>query len=320
MAAQFSETKWIWHDGEFIRWEDAKLHVMSHVVHYGSSVFEGIRCYSTPDGPAAFRLRDHLRRFRDSARIYRMDAGLDEVTLEAACAELVVRNGLEACYLRPILLRGYGAAGLHPGSSPVASYIICWPWGTYLGEGALERGVDACVSSWHRPAPDTHPVMAKAGGNYLSSQLIKMEAVANGYEEGIALGTGGLVSEASGQNLFLVRRGELLTPALDGTLLEGITRDCVLKLAQAMEIPVREQAVPREMLYCADELFLTGTASEITPIRSVDKIPIGSGAAGPVTRSLQDRLLGIAHGRLPDEFGWLTRLSTVRATARPLVA
>lgn len=320
MAAQISETKWVWRNGEVIRWEDATLHVMSHVVHYGSSVFEGIRCYRTPEGPAVFRLRDHLRRFRDSARIYRMDPGFDEDALAAACEELVLRNGLEECYLRPILFRGYGAAGLHPGASPLESYIVCWPWGTYLGEGALERGVDACVSSWQRPAPNTHPVMAKAGGNYLSSQLIKMEAVENGYQEGIALGPGGLVSEASGQNLFLVRDGRLITPAVDGTLLEGITRDCILELAREMAIPVREQVVPREMLYTADELFFTGTAAEVTPIRSVDRIQVGGGSAGPITRSLQERLLGIARGTLPDHHGWLTRLAEPRVEAKAAVA
>lgn len=320
MAAQFSETKWIWRNGKIIRWEDANLHVMSHVVHYGSSVFEGIRCYDTPDGPAVFRLRDHLRRYRDSARIYRMEAEHDDGALEAGCRELVARNGLRACYLRPISFRGYGAVGLHPGASPVESYIVCWPWGEYLGEGALEQGVDVCISSWQRPAPNTHPAMAKAGGNYLSSQLIKMEAVANGYQEGIALGPGGLVSEASGQNLFLVRDGQLITPAVDGTLLEGITRDCILKLAAAMGIPVREQAVPREMLYGADELFFTGTAAEVTPIRSVDRIQIAGGRAGPITRSLQERLLGIAHGRLPDEFGWLSHLEEPTIEARAAVA
>jgi branched-chain amino acid aminotransferase len=320
MAAQFSETQWIWRNGEIIRWQDAQLHVMSHVVHYGSSVFEGIRCYSTPGGPAAFRLGDHLRRFRDSARVYRMDSGFDEATLEAACADLVARNGLDACYLRPILFRGYGAAGLHPGASPVESYIVCWPWGAYLGDGALEQGVDVCVSSWQRPAPNTHPAMAKAGGNYLSSQLIKMEAVANGFQEGIALSPSGLVSEASGQNLFLVRGGELLTPAMDGSLLEGITRDCIITLARELRIAVREQAVPREMLYGADELFFTGTAAEVTPIRSVDRIPIGNGRVGPITRALQDRLLGIAHGRLPDAHGWLSHLRSPRAGAKVAVA
>lgn len=313
----FPTTEWIWRDGEFVPWESATLHVMSHVVHYGSSVFEGIRCYQTPEGPAIFRLGDHLRRLRDSARIYRMDPGYDEMALAAACGELVRRNALEACYIRPVILRGVGAAGLNPAASPVETYLICWPWGAYLGDGALERGVDVGISSWQRPGPNTHPVLAKAGGNYLSSQLIKMEALANGYEEGIALGPGGLVSEGSGQNLFLVRDGALITPAMDGTLLLGVTRDCILTLAREMGIPVREQAVPREMLYTADELFFTGTAAEVTPVRSVDRIEIGDGRAGPVTRRLQERLLGVAHGTLPDPYGWRT---PVAAPAEAAVA
>lgn len=313
MAAQFPQTEWIWRNGEFIRWEDATLHVMSHVVHYGSSVFEGIRCYNTPVGPAIFRLQEHLRRLEDSARVYRMVPGYDQDELTAACRELIVRNGLEECYIRPILLRGYGAAGLNPAASPIDAYIICWPWGTYLGDGALESGVDVCVSSWNRPGPNTHPVMAKAGGNYLSSQLIKMEALANGFQEGIALGPTGLVSEGSGQNIFLVRGGKLITPSTDGTLLEGITRDCMLTLAQEMGIAVSEQQVPREMLYMADEIFFTGTAAELTPVRSVDHITIGSGKAGPVTRALQERLLDIAQGRTPDLFGWLTPVEPATA-------
>ena len=306
MSTQFVGTEWIWRDGEFIPWAEANIHVMSHVVHYGSSVFEGIRCYNTPGGPAIFRLKEHMQRLLDSARVYRMTTALDINSLSQACNELILRNELDACYLRPIFLRGYGAVGLNPAASPVQAYIVCWPWGTYLGEGALEKGVDVCVSSWQRPGPNTHPVMAKAGGNYLSSQLIKMEAVANGFEEGIALGPGGLVSEGSGQNLFLVRSGKLITPITDGTLLEGITRDCILTIARDLGIDVVEQPVPREMLYMADEVFFTGTAAEVTPVRSIDRITIGAGVAGPVTRSLQEQILGIAHGRLPDRFGWLT--------------
>ncbi len=313
MSAQFEKTEWIWRDGEWVRWEDATIHVMSHVVHYGSSVFEGIRCYATPDGPAIFRLHDHLRRFADSARIYRMEMAHGMAVLEAACRELISRNGLAACYIRPIALRGVGAAGLNPAASPVESYLICWPWGTYLGDGALERGVDVCVSSWQRPAPNTFPAMAKAGGNYLSSQLIKMEAVANGFSEAIALGPGGLVSEGSGQNVFLVRDGVLTTPALDGTLLPGITRDCIITLARDLGMDVRETTVPREMLYCADEIFFTGTAAEVTPVRSVDRVPVGDGTAGPVTLRLQRELLGIAHGELPDVHGWRTPVGVARA-------
>jgi branched-chain amino acid aminotransferase len=315
MSQPFTGTDWIWHDGEFIPWGSATLHVMSHVVHYGSSVFEGIRCYATPAGPAIFRLADHLRRLRDSARIYRMEPGHDETALAAACHELVRRNGMEACYIRPLLLRGYGAPGIDPRASPVEAYLVCWPWGTYLGDGALERGVDARVSSWQRPAPNTHPALAKAGGNYLSSQLIKMEALADGFDEGIALGPGGTVSEGSGQNLFLVRDGVLLTPPADGTLLPGITRDCILTLAGDLGIPAREQPIPREMLYVASEVFLTGTAAEVTPVRSVDRIVVGSGTAGPVTRRLQERLLGVARGRFPDRHGWLSPVHRSRDSA-----
>jgi branched-chain amino acid aminotransferase len=306
MAAKFTTTEWIWHNGDFIPWESATLHVMSHVVHYGSSVFEGIRCYSTPDGPAIFRLPEHLRRLRDSGKVYRMEYGYTDGEITEALQELILKNNLDECYIRPVVFRGYGTVGVNPTGSPVETYLVCWPWGTYLGEGALERGVDVCVSSWHRPAPNTLPAMAKAGGNYLSSQLIKMEAIANGYDEGIALAPSGMISEGSGQNLFLVRDGTLITPPLEGTLLQGITRDSVLTLAREMDIPVREQAVPREALYMADELFFTGTAAEVTPIRSVDRIVVGAGKAGEITLALQARLLDVAQGRVPDTFGWLT--------------
>jgi branched-chain amino acid aminotransferase len=227
-------------------------------------------------------------------------------SLEAACVETVRKNGLKDCYIRPMVLRGYGAAGLYAEASPIETYVAAWPWGTYLGEGALEKGVDVCTSSWMRAHPNTFPVAAKAAGHYVNAQLIKMEAVANGYTEGIALGTSGLVSEGSGQNLFLVRDGVLITPFLDGTSLAGITRDAVLALAREMEIPVREQHVPRESLYTADELFFTGTATEVTPIRSVDRIEVGSGRAGPVTLALQKRFMEIATGQADDVFGWLT--------------
>ena len=238
-------TEWIWRDGEIIPWDDAQLHVMSHVVHYGSSVFEGIRFYSTPAGSAAFRLSDHMRRFVNSARIYRMDLGLSKDELADACREVVNRNGLKEGYIRPVALRGVGALGLHPGKSPVETYIVCWPWGQYLGTEALEQGVDVCVSSWSRPAPNTLPTLAKAGGNYVISQLMRMEAEANGYAEAIGLGPDGLVSEGSGQNLFLVERDVLYTPPPNGTLLHGITRDSVLKLAANLGIQTCEQPIPR---------------------------------------------------------------------------
>ena len=298
-------TEWIWRDGEIIPWDDAQIHVMSHVVHYGSSVFEGVRFYNTPAGSAAFRLSDHMRRFLNSARIYRMDLGRSTDELADACREVVVRNGLQEGYIRPVALRGVGALGLHPGKSPVETYIVCWPWGQYLGTEALEQGVDVCVSSWSRPAPNTLPTLAKAGGNYVISQLMRLEAEVNGYAEAIGLGPDGLVSEGSGQNLFLVNEGILYTPPLNGTLLHGITRDCVLKLAANLGIETREQSLPREMLYIADELFFTGTASEITPIRSVDRIEVGSGGVGAITQQLQKEYMGIATGERPDRFGWL---------------
>jgi branched-chain amino acid aminotransferase len=312
--SQLTPTDWIWHDGQFIRWSDAKVHVLCHSLQFGSSAFEGIRCYSTPLGPAIFRLEDHLRRLVNSCRIYRMELPYSVDDLVAACCELVERNKLDACYLRPMVLRGYGAAGMVPFESPVEVYLPCWPWGAYLGEGALENGVDACVSSWHRMAPNTIPAMAKIAGNYLSGQLIKMEALANGFGEAIALGPDGMISEGSGQNVFLVSRGTLYTAPVNGTLLSGITRDSVLAIAADMGIDVREQQLPREMLYAADEIFLTGTASEVTPVRSVDRITVGSGRRGPVTQQLQQRFLDIVNGRTEDVHGWLTSVRAERAS------
>jgi len=306
MAARIQESEWIWKDGEFIAWSDARVHILSLAVQFGSSVFEGIRCYRTPEGPAVFRLREHIRRLFDSCRIYRMQPSSDAATILSACCEAVTRNGLESCYIRPMVLRGYGAAGMNPAGSPIETYICCFPWGTYLGDDALEAGVDVCVSSWHRPAPDTFPALAKGAGHYNNAQLIKMEAVANGYAEAIALGPGGLVSEGSGQNLFLVRDGRLITPPIDGTSLAGITRDAIIAIAADLGIELVEKPVPREMLYTADELFFAGTASEVTPIRSVDRIPVGAGRMGPVTRRLQQRFLGIARGEVADAHGWLT--------------
>jgi len=310
------EDGWIWRNGDFIPWKDAQIHVMSHVVHYGSSVFEGIRCYRTPEGPAVLRLQDHIRRFFDSARIYRMQLGYDAAQLEEVSLELIRRNRMEECYLRPLAIRGYGAAGLNPSSSPVDTYLICWPWGTYLGADALNDGVDVCVSSWQRPSPNTFPTLAKAGGNYINAQLMKMEAVANGYAEAVALNREGKVSEGSGQNIFLVRDGVLTTPALDGAMLPGITRDCILTLARELEIPVVIEDVPREALYIADELFFTGTAAEVSPIRSVDRIPVGNGRPGPVARRLQEALLGLAKGERPDSHGWLTLVNSAGDSTR----
>jgi branched-chain amino acid aminotransferase len=315
-VAKLTETEWIWHDGAFIRWQDATIHVLAHSLQFGSSVFEGIRCYATPRGPAIFRLEDHLQRMADSCKIYRMDLPYSIDELVSACCELVERNNVDSCYLRPMVVRGYGAAGMVPFDSPVEVYLPCWPWGTYLGHGALENGVDACVTSWHRVAPNTIPAMAKVAGNYLGSQLVKMEALRNGFAEGIALTTDGLISEGSGQNLFLVYRGILYTPTINGTLLHGVTRYSILTLARDMGFEVREQEMPREMLYTADEVFLCGTASEVTPVRSVDRIEIGNGRRGPITTQIQQRFLDIARGAVDDPYGWLTYVRAERESGR----
>ena len=306
--SRIEETEWIWKDGNFIRWSDAQVHVLSHSMQFGSSAFEGIRCYNTPKGPAVFRLREHLTRLVNSVKIYRIELDYSVDHLMAAACEVVVRNKVESCYIRPMVVRGYGAAGMVPFESPIEVYIPCWPWGAYLGDDALEKGVDACVSSWHRMAANTVPALAKIAGNYLSGQLIKMEALANGYAEGIALSTHGTVSEGSGQNVFLVAGGTLITTPLDGSLLGGITRASIIALAEREGIPLREQAIPREMLYMADEVFFTGTAAELTPVRSVDRITVGTGKVGPVTKRLQTAFLDIAHGRAEDTFGWLTHV------------
>ncbi len=316
MAYQLTETEWIWRDGEMIRWKDATVHVLAHSMQFGSSAFEGIRCYSTSRGPAVFRLEDHLQRLINSCKIYRMEVpfGVDE--LVAATCEVVERNGLDACYVRPMVIRGYGAAGMVPFASPVEVFIPCWPWGTYLGEGALEKGVDACVSSWSRMAPNTTPSIAKIAGNYLGGQLIKMEALANGYDEAIALGPDGLISEGSGQNVFLISKGVVYTTPANGTLLPGITRDSVMTLARDAGLEVREVMMQREMLYTADEIFLTGTASEVTPVRSVDKIQVGAGKAGEITLRLQRAFLDLVHGKGADVHGWLTHVTAERASAK----
>lgn len=305
MSTGLTGADWIWKDGEFIPWGDAKTHILSLAVQFGSSVFEGIRCYETGAGSAIFRLGPHIRRLFDSCKIYRMSPERSAEEIAEACREVVTKNDLRDCYIRPMVIRGYGSAGMDPSASPVETYICAWPWGTYLGEGALEKGVDVCVSSWTRAHPNTFPVQAKAAGHYNAAQLMKMEALANGYVEAIALGPTGLVSEGSGQNVFLVRDGSILTPFLDGTNLSGITRDSTIHIAKELGIEVREGLVAREALYTADELFFTGTASEVTPIRSVDKIPVGEGKAGPVTLTIQRRFMGIVRGEVPDTKGWL---------------
>jgi branched-chain amino acid aminotransferase len=306
MAIQTTER--IWHNGKLIPWHDAQLHVMSHVINYGSSVFEGIRCYKHPDGPAIFRLREHMQRLVDSAKIYRIeiDYSLDQLC-EASLA-LIAANGVWPCYLRPIVLRGYGEAGVNPFNSPTEVYMVNYPWGKYLGSGDVSEGVEACVSSWSRIAPNTMPAMSKSGANYMNSQLIKMEAVVNGYVEGIALDVHGYVSEASGANIFIVRKGKLLTPPLGNSVLPGITRESILALAEDIGMPVVEQMIPREMLYIADEVFFCGTASEITPIRSIDKIAISGGVTGPVTLALQREFFGIVNGTMEDRHNWFTKV------------
>ena len=300
-------TEKIWRNGHFIPWEQATIHVLSHVVSYGTSVFEGIRCYSTPSGPSIFRLHEHVRRMTDSAKIYRMEnIGYSREQLADAMLELVRLNKLDSCYLRPIVIRGYGDIGVNPLNNPIDVYIACWVWGKYLGEEALAEGVDVCVSSWNRLAPNTLPTLAKAGANYMNSQLIKMEALANGYSEGIALDTGGYVSEGSGENIYVVRDGKIVTPPLANSVLPGITRDTVIRLAQDLGIPIAESMVPREMLYIADEVFFSGTAAEITPIRSIDRIKIGKGRRGPIAEALQKEFFGIINGAKPDRHGWLS--------------
>jgi len=305
MAIQ--KTERVWHNGKFIRWDDAHIHVMSHVVNYGSSVFEGIRCYALPSGPAIFRAQDHIQRLLDSAKIYRIDLDYTIEELVTALVELVKSNGVWPCYIRPIVLRGYGEAGVNPFNSPTEVYIANYPWGKYLGTDT-EQGVDVCVSSWTRIAPNTLPAMAKSGANYMNSQLVKMEAIINGYLEGIALDANGYVSEGSGENLFVVRNGTLQTAPLGNSVLPGITRDSALTIARELGIPVVEQGIPREMLYIADEVFLTGTAAEITPVRSVDKISVGKGTIGPITKSIQKEFYAIIRGERPDRFQWLTQV------------
>ena len=300
-------TEKIWHNGKFIPWKDATLHVMSHVVNYGSSVFEGIRCYAQPKGGGAiFRATEHAQRLLDSAKIYRIDVDYTREELVAAMLELVRLNRTVPCYIRPIVLRGYGEVGVNPLNSPVDVYIANYEWGKYLG--SADEGADVCVSSWNRLAPNTMPTMSKSGANYMNSQLIKMEAIMNGYVEGIALDVNGYVSEGSGENVFVVRHGAIYTAQLGNSVLPGITRDSVMCIAKDRGIPVVEQMIPREMLYIADEVFFSGTAAEITPVRSVDKISVNKGVVGPITKTLQKEFFGIVQGTAPDRFGWLTKI------------
>ncbi|MCL4796811.1 MAG: branched-chain amino acid transaminase [Bryobacteraceae bacterium] len=299
-------TEKIWHNGRFIDWNDATIHVLSHVVSYGSSVFEGVRSYETAKGPAVFRLRDHTRRLLDSSKIYRIPVEYSVDQLVSAQIELIQVNRLRSCYIRPIILRGYGGVGVLPVNNPTEVFLACWEWGKYLGPEALAEGVDVCISSWTRLAPNTLPALAKAGANYMNSQLIRMEAHHNGYAEGIALDANGCISEGSGENIFVIRDGKIHTPPLGSSVLPGITRDTVVTLARELGIPIVETVIPREMLYIADEVFFTGTAAEVTPIRSVDRIEIGSGRRGPITERLQTAYFDLVEGKAEDKHGWLT--------------
>lgn len=296
----------VWHNGKLIPWNEATIHVGTHALHYGTCVFEGIRCYETQQGPAIFRLKEHTQRLIDSAKIYRMDLDYSLEKLQQAMVELVQENQARHSYIRPVVFRGYGEIGVNPLKNPIEIFILAWRWGKYLGDEALKNGIDVCVSSWNRLAPNTMPAMAKASANYMNSQLIKMEAIVNGYTEGIALDSSGNVSEGSGENIFIVRDKKIYTPPLASSILPGITRDSIIALAEDMGYPVTEQVLSREALYIADEVFFTGTAAELTPIRSIDRIVIGSGHPGPVARRLQERYLAIAEGRAADKHGWLT--------------
>jgi branched-chain amino acid aminotransferase len=300
------KTEKIWHNGKLVDWDEAQIHVMSHVVNYGSSLFEGIRCYNTKQGPAIFRAKEHIERLLNSSKIYRIDVPFSNEEITQAMLELVQHNGVWPCYIRPIVLRGYGEAGVNPFNSPTEVFIANYAWGKYLGTKE-DEGVDVCVSSWTRIAPNTLPAMAKSGANYMNSQLIKMEAILNGYVEGIALDVNGYVSEGSGENLFVVRKGTIYTAPLGNSVLPGITRDSVITLAKDLGIPLVEQMIPREMLYIADEVFFSGTAAEITAIRSVDKILVGKdGKIGPVTEQIRKAFFGVVLGNAQDRHGWLT--------------
>lgn len=304
--ATLPEAKYIWFNGELVPWKDAKIHVLSHVVHYGSSFFEGMRCYKTTQGPAVFRLDEHVDRLFDSCKIYRVDLPYSRSEIREAVLTTIRSNQLSSCYVRPIVYRGYGLLSVDPLGCPVEVAVGAWNWGVYLGADGLEDGVDVCVSSWSRPAPNTHPALSKAGGNYLNSQLIRMEAIENGYSEGIALNTNGLISEGSGENIFIVQDNTVITNSLGASVLGGITRNSVITLATDAGFKVIEQDIPREMLYIADEVFFVGSAVEVTPVRSIDRITISNGSRGPVTTEIQKQFFGITTGEIEDTHGWLT--------------
>ena len=309
----FPGTGKIWMNGSLVEWKDAKIHIGSHIVHYGSGVFEGARCYDTLNGPACFRLDAHMRRLFDSARIYRMDIPYDQQTLTDAIFDLIQVNSFRACYIRPIVYRGYDSLGVNPLPCPVDVAIMLWEWGAYFTKEAIEEGLDVKISTWARNAPNTTPGMAKSVANYANAQLIKMEALAEGYAEGIALDTYGNLSEGSGQNVFIVREGVIHTPPVGNSVLWGITRDSVMTIARELGFDVREQTLPRETLYIADEVFFVGTAVEVTPIRSVDRVKVGRGRRGPVTEAIQQRFFQIVKGEVPDTHRWLQSVNTPAA-------
>jgi branched-chain amino acid aminotransferase len=294
----------IWMNGTLVDWDNAHIHVLSHVIHYGSSWFEGIRCYDTTKGSAVFRLDSHIRRLFESTRIYRTEIPYSTAQIEEAILDTIRANRMKACYIRPIVYRGYGDVGVNPLPCPVDVAIAVWEWGSYLGPEALAKGIDVCVSTWNRPAPNTLPAMAKAGGNYILSQLMKLDALQAGFKEAIALDVHGYVSEGSGENIFLVKDGTLFTPPLSNSLLPGVTRSSIIQLAGDLDVPVREMQIPREMIYIADELFFTGTAAEVTPIRSVDHVTVADGTPGPLTRRLQGAFFDVVQNAA-DGHGWL---------------
>ncbi len=302
----FDESVKVWFSGRMIDWKDATIHVMSHVVHYGSAVFEGLRCYDTPKGSAVYRLKEHVQRLFNSAKIYRIDIPFTQEEVFNACIDVIKVNDMRDAYLRPIVFRGYDSLGVAPGNCPIEVVVGAWRWGQYLGPEALANGVDVRVASWTRMAPNTFPALAKCGANYMNSQLIKLEAMADGYVEGIALDAGGYVSEGSGENIFVILNGEILTPPLGASVLPGITRNTVITLAKELGYEVKEILIPREVLYIAEEVFFTGSAAEVSPIRSIDRITIGSGKRGPITKELQDRFFAYVNGELADKHGWLT--------------
>jgi len=302
----FLENGLVWMNGQLVPWKDAKIHVASHVVHYGSSIFEGFRAYATSKGTAVFRLKDHTRRLYNSCKIYRIEVPYTQEAFNQAVVDTIRANKIKACYVRPIVYRGYRTLGVDPFPNPVDCAILVWEWGQYLGAEALENGVDVCISSWWRMAPNTFPALAKSGANYMNSQLIKMEAMLDGYAEGIALNIRGHISEGSGENLFIVRDGAVYTPPLSSSVLPGITRESVMTLLKEMGIQIVEDTIPREMLYISDEVFFTGSAAEVTPIRSVDKIVIGNGKRGPITRKIQEAFFAYIDGAREDNYGWLT--------------